>query len=75
MPTSMAFVDQFHAATTMVNTGYVVHGGEHWRGQPREATLLQSLPWPLPGSVTAKHMGNAVPPPLAKVVGRLIDGG
>lgn len=72
----MAFVDRFYVTTTMMNTGYVVHGGEHWRGQPREATLLQSLPQPLPGSVTAKHIGSAVPPPLAKaVVGVLIDGG
>ncbi len=43
-PASMAFADRFHAATTMMNTGYVVHGGEYWRGQPRETKLLPSLP-------------------------------
>lgn len=75
MPTSMAFVGRFHAAPTMMNTGYVVHGGEYLRGQPRETTLLQSLPWPLPGSVTAKHVGSVVPPPLANaaVAERLVN--
>lgn len=71
--------------TTVSNAGYVVHGGEYWRVRLRESAhlsctastgLLQSMPWPLPGSVTAKHIGNAVPPPLAQaVVEGLIDGG
>ena len=76
VPAPMAFIEQFHVMTTVSNAGYIVCGGDHWQVRLREATLLQSMPWSLPGSVTAKHIGNAVPPSMVQaVVEGIMDGG
>ena len=49
---------------------FVIHGGRYWRIGKREGAMLQGLPC-LPG-MTAKHIGNAVPPLLAQRLGEAL---
>ena len=49
---------------------FVVHGGQYWRIGKREGTILQGLPFLL--GMTAKHIGNAVPPLLAQRLGEAL---
>ena len=49
---------------------HIVHDGQYWRVRPQEMATLQGLPY-LP-EMTAKHIGNAVPPLLAQRLGEAL---
>ena len=58
------------ASAAGVRYAHIVHAGRYWRVRPPEMAVLQGLPY-LDG-MTAKHIGNAVPPRLAEMLARAL---
>lgn len=58
------------ASSAGTRYAHVVHRGHFWRVKPPEMAALQALPY-LDG-MTAKHIGNAVPPLLAEELAKAL---